>query len=237
MVFLVTGIRAEGESKGKAAKVTGTPVRTYLNINNLSTQIYNDGNSDIDPSGNSGLIYPKGSNKGAVFESGFIWGALVPGDPQPRVGGSTYRQGLQPGAVVNGTPEDPNAPNVRIYRVRPDVFPGGPSVDLNSAAQDEGSTAAALRAQYEADWTNWPAQFGAPYEDVDGNGSYNPATDIPGVPGADQTIWFVANDFDAGKTVFLYGAQPLGIEMQATIGLRSNRCSWKYVFQEVCSYK
>ena len=36
------------------------------------------------------------------------------------------------------------------------------------------------------------------------------------MPGADQTIWFVANDLDPTITTFLYGAQPLGIEMQAT---------------------
>ena len=40
--------------------------------------------------------------------------------------------------------------------------------------------------------------------------------DIPGVPGADQTIWYVANDQNAGLTTDLYGAQPVGMEMQAT---------------------
>ena len=44
-----------------------------------------------------------------------------------------------------------------------------------------------------------------------------PTVDVPGVKGADQTIWFVANDLDAGATVFLYGTNPIGIEMQATI--------------------
>ncbi len=32
-----------------------------FNINNLSTFIYNNGDADIDPNGNSGLFYPNGS--------------------------------------------------------------------------------------------------------------------------------------------------------------------------------
>ena len=71
-----------------------------MNINNVSTLIYNDGNSDIDPSGNSGAIFPKGSGKAAVFESGLLWGAKIAGDPQVRVGGSAYRQGFQPGKIL-----------------------------------------------------------------------------------------------------------------------------------------
>jgi hypothetical protein len=222
IAFLIPGLQAKDTDKEKEKKqlnkTLGTPVRTFLNINNISTQIYNDGNSDIKPDGNSGLIYPKGSGKGAVFESGLVWGAKVPGDPQPRVGGSTYRQGLQPGKIISpGVAEDPDLDKNRIYRVRRDVYPGGPDVDLALAAVDEGISATAIRTQYEKDWNEWPVADGAPYEDVDGNGSYDPTKDIPGVPGADQTIWFVANDLDAQKTTFLYGAQPLGIEMQATM--------------------
>lgn len=218
LMMISTQIFSEDTKKdSKLNKIKGSPSRTYLNINNISTQIYNNGNSDIDPSGNSGLIFPKGSGKGAVYESGLLWGAKIDGDPQVRVGGSAYRQGLQPGKILSGgIPESPELPKNRIYRVRPDVFPNGPNVDLTSDAVDEKSSVSAIRAQYELDWLEWPAADGAPYDDVDGNGTYNPDTDIPGVPGADQTIWFVANDLDAGLTTNLYGANPLGIEMQAT---------------------
>ena len=51
-----------------------------------------------------------------------------------------------------------------------------------------------IRTQYELDWTEWRAQDGAPFQDVDANGIYNPNVDVPGIPGAAQTIWFVAND-------------------------------------------
>ncbi len=218
IAFFIPQTNGEGKEKRKnLSKIQGLPNRTFLNINNISTQIYSDGNSDIKPDGNSGVIYPKGSGKGAVFESGLVWGALIPGDPQPRVGGSTYSQGLQTGKILSpGVAESPDLDKNRIYRVRPDIFPGGPEVDLTLAAIDEGSSASALRAQYETDWTEWPVTDGAPFNDVDSNGVYDPNVDIPGVPGADQTIWFVANDLDANKTSDLYGAQPIGIEMQAT---------------------
>ncbi len=78
-------------------------------------------------------------------------------------------------------------------------------------------TEADIRAQYETDWVEWPAAVGAPYDDVDGNGSYDPTVDVPGVPGANQTIWFVANDQAASRTSFMYGTEPMGMEMQATM--------------------
>ncbi len=214
------GYAADGnknDSKG-LNKPQGNPVRTFLNINNLLTQIYNDGNSDITPDGNSGVVFPKGSNKTAVFQSGLLWGAQVAGDPQVRVGGSAYRQGLQPGKIISpGVAENPALDKNRIYRVRPDIYPGGPAVDLSGAATDEGQSESAIRAQYEKDWNEWPATDGAPFVDNNNNGTYQPTVDIPGVKGADQTVWFVANDLDVSKTTFMYGANPLGIEMQATI--------------------
>ena len=95
---------AEGEDDNKSKKLnkpTGTPIRTYLDINNIFTVIKNDGISDIDvDEANSGLIYPKGSGKGCVYISGLLWGALIEGDPQVRVGGSAYRSGLQGGKVL-----------------------------------------------------------------------------------------------------------------------------------------
>ena len=230
-VLFASSIYAEGDGKNKSNtlyKPQGTPVRSILNINNIYTVFKYDGISDIDvQEQNSGLVFPKGSGKTAVFQSGFLWGAKVPGDAQPRVGGTAYRTGLVPGRITNsGLPvgslvgEDQNGADVRIFRVRSDVYPGGPFVDLASDAALEGNSASAVRTQYETDWTQWPWQKGAPYFDGNGNNQYDPdptSGDIPGVTGANQTIWFVANDLDITQAKFPYGAPPLGIEMQATI--------------------
>lgn len=198
---------------GQPNAVLGTPVNTYLNINNISTVFWNNGYSDIDiQDANSGFVFPKGSGKAAVFKSGFLWGGTIGGEV--RVGGSSYRTGLQGGKILSpGVPEDPNLPKNRIYRVRPDYRDG----DLSAEVRDEGKSAAEVRAQYQKDWDEWPATDGAPYVDVDDNGSYDPTVDIPGVKGADQTIWFVANDLNSGNTTNLYGSNPMGIELQITV--------------------
>ena len=213
-----SNVFAQENRQNKVGENLGNPSFTNLNINNISTFFYNNGISDYSPEGNSGFYFPKGSNKTAVFSSGFLWGALVPGDPQPRVGGSSYRSGLQGGKIVSTmVAEDPNANHVRIYRVRRDVYPGGPLTDLSSEINDEGKTEQEIRDQYEKDWLEWRAIDGAPFEDKNANGIYEPTIDIPGVVNADQTIWYVANDLDAQRTTFLYGANPLGLELQVTI--------------------
>lgn len=215
-----------GDSKNKSNtlnKPMGAPIRAYLNINFISTIIKNDGVSDINVGQDaSGLIYPIGSGKTAVYTSGFLWAANVndPIEQDPHVGGTVYRTGLQAGWIdASGTVIPDDDPRARIFRVRPDVYPGGPSVDLGVEAQDENLSESDVLAQYLLDWTEWPADLGAPFFDGDGDGTYNPepsSGDVPGVPGADQSIWYVANDQAASRTDFMYGTQPMGIEMQAT---------------------
>src|ERR1035437_1941620 len=218
-LFLFIGISAFAKDGSKDKiniinKTLAQVARTYLDINNISTQIYNNGISDIDPNGNAGFVYPKGTGKTCVFTSGLLWGGLVQGDPQPRVGGTTYRTGLQPGAILsNGQADDPTLDKYRIYRVRSDVKPGGPVVDLSAEATNENTTVSVLQQQFEKDWTEWPASLGAPYNDVNHNGVYDPTVDVPGVPGAAQSIFYVANDLNQSLTTNLYGSSPIGIEL------------------------
>lgn len=217
---VAVSVNAEGirDKKASLNKSAGSPAQTKFNINNVSTYFSNNGDSDLDPAGNSGFIFPKGSNRGVFFESGLVWGGKV--DNSVRVGGSTYSQGLQGGRITNsGLPtnqliaENPSENHVRIYRVRRDYKIG----ILTPEAVDEGVTVDEIYAQYEKDWNEWPAQYGAPYDDVDSNGVYDPTVDIPGVPGADQTIWYVANDLNTSYVSGLYGSPPMGIEMQLTV--------------------
>ncbi len=222
-MFLISSeISPQKPSGNNPANTLGDPIRAYLNLNNISTIFTNDGISDIDPWGsNSGFKYPKETGKTAIYTSGLLWGVKIAGDPQVRVGGTAYRTGLQGGKILSpGVAEDPNDPHVRIYRVRPNVYPGGPPVDLSWEAFDEGKTEPEVRAQYELDWTEWRWQDGAPYLDGNNNGQYDPdptSNDVPGIEDAIQTIWFVANDLDPARTYFLYGTAPIGIEYQATM--------------------
>lgn len=85
----------------------------------------------------------------------------------------------------------------------------------------------AIREQYKKDWHEWPWENGAPYHDAngnekydpdpDGNGRYDIGEDIPGFPGADQTIFFVANHSDEKRAKQFYGSPPTKFEMQVTI--------------------
>lgn len=221
VTFVVAGVMQAGTNGKNSANgggnnsTLGLPNSTYININKISTLLRSNGFADLDiTQNNAGFIFPKGSSKAAFFQTGLLWGAKIAGDPQVRVGGSAYRTGLQTGKILSpGVAESPDLPKNRMYRVRPDWR----TADLSSEIRDEAKSAAEIRAQYELDWNNWPAADGAPYKDVDSNRAYDPTVDIPGVPGADQTVWFVANDLDANKTTNLYGAQPLGIECQVTV--------------------
>lgn len=212
-------------SQEKISSIQGNPIRTHFNINQISTVLYFDGISDIDEyQANSGFVYPKGTGKAAIFQSGVLWGAVVRSDSSIRIGGSTYRTGLQAGKVLNDglpwyqlTAEDELAENVRIYRVRKDVYPGSPVVDLNSEMNDEQKTYEEIRQQYEKDWIEWPVANGAPFQDINSNNFYEPTIDIPGYTGANQTIWYVANDLNQSRTVNFYNSDPIGIELQVTI--------------------
>jgi hypothetical protein len=204
------GIR---NKKNSLMKVSGVPSTTHFNINNISTLISNDGTCDDNLNPNlEGLIYPKGTGKTAVFESGFVWGGKVNG--QIRVGGSTYLSGLQAGKIIQkGQAQDQLDPSARIFRVRHDFA----TADLSSEINDAEGTESQIREQYQKDWNEWPAADGAPYKDIDGDGTYNPSVDVPGVPGADVTIFYIANDLDSSKTKGLYGSPPVGLELHVTV--------------------
>ncbi|HEX2869172.1 MAG TPA: T9SS type A sorting domain-containing protein [Ignavibacteriales bacterium] len=213
LILLSTLLHAEGgqaDRKNLHKTSAATWPYAYMNINNISTVIFGDGQADINPLRNAGFVYPKGSNKTAVFESGFLWGGIV--NNEIRVNGSSYSSGLKPGKILpGGVPEDPK--NARVYRVRKDYK----TADLSSEISDNEGTESEIRERYDNDWKEWPALDGAPYEDVDHNGVYDPAVDIPGEPGADETIWFAANDLDEAASKSLFGSKPIGIEMQCTV--------------------
>ncbi|MGE5430342.1 MAG: T9SS type A sorting domain-containing protein, partial [Syntrophomonadaceae bacterium] len=195
------------KSLNKSASITWP--HAYMNINNISTVIYADGEADINFLGDQGFVYPKGSNNTAVYESGFLWAGKVNGEV--RANGSSYWSGLRPGKILpGGTPEDTS--KARIYRVRRDYK----TADLSSEINDNEGSESQIRDRYAADWKEWPAPDGAPYEDVNHDGRYEPEVDIPGEPDAEQTIWFVANDLNETNSKNFIASAPIGIEMQCT---------------------
>ena len=206
----------------------------------LANKVFNfygnngDGAFNLYRSDDEGFEFPSGSGNTMMFEDGIVWGGYSKGSSKPLVGGSTYRHGVQAGKIkIPGTAttspvaDDPTLAGYRIYSVRRQITPATPfdnatvqallAADAPLLSRYTSVTMQDLYNQYVADWTNWPAADGAPYQDVNGNGKYDPSTDIPGVQGADQTLWYVANDLDPIRTAAFTGSPPIGIEMQRTI--------------------
>ena len=231
---------AAGQDKNKKHSLSRQssfePDGTLMNINNISMWIYANGESAFNPDGDWGVIYPRGT-AGVVFADGLIWGGKVKDGsiPEIRVGGQTYGAGTVGGIIASeGVPvfED------RIWRVRRDYATADLVLDAAEVNQiavpdvNEGHIDA-LRAQYRADWREWPAEKGAPFYDAGNDGLYNPefTTDVdgfqvpvlypeadePGIANADQVVWLAANDLDSTTVLKLYGSPPIGLEMQLTL--------------------
>jgi hypothetical protein len=208
ITFSVLAENKDGDGKHKRQslqKPTINPTQSIIDINNITSWVGNDGYHDWLVGGSWNGAYPNGVTAGAIFSEGIVWGGKVNDGNSPivRVNGNTYGSGCK--AIT------------RLFRVRPDYATGNLTQDaadfLNIAvgAVTE-SDIADLRAQYATDWNEWPADEGAIYKDVDGDGSYDPTIDIPGVPGASQTIFIKYND----DQVPLYGSPAIGLEVSET---------------------
>ncbi|MCH7939993.1 MAG: hypothetical protein IID13_09645, partial [Candidatus Marinimicrobia bacterium] len=231
-------------AKGNVTALAAGPDATVLNINNLMLWVDRDGFFPWthNYAASWAAEYPKGT-AGLIFAEGVLWGAKVDDagtrdntKPRLRVNGATYATGLKAGKVlydgsgkVTGADENPG--DRHVWRVRRDYQTADLTEDAASffTLSIDAVTSAEIQAvydQYDYDWQNWPAAEGAPFEEVNGDGNYDPLVDIPGEPGAAQTIWLVANDlpYDDGREVApnSYGSPATGMELQLTL--------WAYDF-------
>ncbi len=237
------------------------PYYALLNVNNLTTWLRADGQSNHSPRGDNGTYFPRGTRINVVYQDGIVWGGRAYLDsakskPAPynqiiRAGGTTYATGTRAGHVLGfgseAVPVDPNTPTARIYRIRRDYFFMTPTEKRRDAAEYYEARAdtlraeqiAALHAQYEKDWREWPVELGAPFVDRNGNGKYDSpppfaadftpddlilknydepglACNTPEFP-ADQVIWTVYNDLHIPTALGRFGSNPLGLEVQVTL--------------------
>lgn len=182
------------------------PGQCVISVSNITSWVRDDGFHDWVVSDNWNGAYPNGLDVGVIFSEGICWGGLVyDGQPQKvRVNGNTYSAGC--------------SPITRLYRIRTDYYKADLTNDaVNFFRKDRNNITTedleAIRSQYEKDWDEWPADKGAPYYDINKDGRYDPEVDVPGVPGALQTIWINYND-DLSST--LYGSDPIRLEIQET---------------------
>ena len=210
----------------------GQVSQSVININDISLWIRNDGLSQPfsfwSASGSWALMYPRGE-AGLVYQDGVLWvGKLWDGQQSQIVlGGGRYETGDQPGVILSkGVAEDPAGEAVRTYRYRPDYETADLHDDaaglyhtLSDSVTDEMITA--VRVQYAKDASEWPWQKGAPFCDVNGNGTMDPG-EIPGLSGVDQVLWFAYNDLNGTFTNSAYGRTPVGMEVQVTLWAHSD---------------
>ena len=264
LLFLSLAVQAKPKDKGvsvsnsfnKTTAVQST--RTMINIGNWGYWMLWDGQSGRDPiTGDSGGIYPRGTVSN-IFADGFLWGGIVDdasSDFPLRVGGSTYISGAVPGYVdASGSRVDPEQDSrIRIYRIRADWETLTPSLvtrdaaELNGVAQGAVTEAQQLTVidQYAADWNEWPVDLGAPFNDLNGNGVYEPEQgETPGIANADQVAWAVMNDLNSAQTNNFSGSPSMGLEYQ-TVGWGYNQPGAalgqivfkKYQFENISNFR
>jgi hypothetical protein len=222
-------------------KTTGNDLYRPFLINNIMTWYSNTGDGSLNPyTLRSGFEYPKGSGNTSIFEDGVVWGGFHKGRPLPKVGGSTYWRGIQAGVILapGGASENevavgdnPYLDKYRAFTVRPDITPTTPFSAVQTVLEAEATlinrftyvTAQQLFNIYLQDWNEWPARSAsnptgvAPFKDVNGDGLYEPNIDIPGQPGADETMYYAANDADLSRSTTFAGSPVIGLEMHRTI--------------------
>jgi len=218
-----------------------------MNANNVTCWVRSDGYFPPLVNGNWNGEFPKHSGVGAVYQEGIVFGGKVHDGlytDSIRVTGDTYFTGMQPGAIrLDGAgnsigADDPNDPSVRAFAIRPDM-PASiqddttkwPDLKEDAASFFQKSKDSVssqdinqIAIQYFKDWNEWPAAKGAAwFVDTIGivrtDAAYDPNNphDIPGIPDAAKTIWFVCNDLSALTTAQFAGSPPMGMEEQVTL--------------------
>ncbi len=198
--------------------------RTNWDGNQISTWHGNNGLVvDHNVTGGSGLEWPKGSGKAAVFASG-IWLASgkskAPGgnwEDEIRTAGAEYTS-----EYVSGTITGEDGHIYEIHRAELDAFLSNDFASFQQMSGElpitEGSSRITETVHFPtSDFENWPTELGAPWVDANDDGIYNIADgDHPDILG-DQFHWYVMNDGDAAIHTPLWNTVPMNVEIQTSI--------------------
>ena len=198
--------------------------------NQISTTHGNHGDiASYHLSGESGLQWPKGSGKTAVFQSG-LWMA----SGKSRVAGSdVWAEEIRTAAAeytvefVPGNIEGTEEGHIyEISRGEVDAFLENDYTTFSSMTLEvpittvEGASAFTVMTEVSLptdDFKNFPAHAGAPWVDANGDGVYDIEDgDYPDILG-DMFHWYVMNDGDAGTHTPLWGTPPMNVEIQTSV--------------------
>lgn len=238
-----TGRLRKPDGNPVSTLINANAITGWIRNDGWSARVPSSGNSGVTyPRGTSTAIFQDGIIFGGNVNDGGSQVLRVGGQTYS-IGTVGGRINGTPGtsSIVAANPDNPE---VRIYRIRRDfktidLKQDAAEVNEKGLSAVTDADIAAVRAQYATDWAEWPAREGAPFYDANGDGQYTPAfnadgspklrpgigetfdankhADEPGYADADQVIWFVCNDLNVGKTLQLYGSNPIGIELQVTL--------------------
>ena len=179
----------EDDIGASSSQLTSSRVVTshsYFNGNEWYARVVNDGQWATDAlAGGSGGLWPRGTNNSVLYDAG-LWIGFKDDQDIIQFSGVKYATDFTPGPYgVTDTDND----NYRVYKVN---------------RWDDSAV---------SDWSDWPVNMGAPWEDNNSDGIYDPAVDKPYLP-LDQTLYTVYND-STDHNVF--GNSINGIEVHQTI--------------------
>lgn len=199
-----------------------------IDINNLNMFVNNYGGWAYDQAtGNSGLTYPKGTNKTAVFAGGLWFGATVNGEIRTEVGEYSWEYG--PGRILaDGEFTDPavvwediDSDGLVVYKVRRWTGDPADSAHVERAVDPNDGTATDPLVHHS--WSEYmagAAPRGAPWKTyrLPDPASPGDSVDVPGPDVAgDQMLWSVFNDADPEWHVNEAGnSAPLGLQIRQT---------------------
>ncbi|MCD6374092.1 MAG: T9SS type A sorting domain-containing protein [Caldisericaceae bacterium] len=200
-----------------------------------------EGQTAYDPYTGSSGGYFTPARLPVIYTEGLLWGGFLRGIPAesdtPRVGGISYRIGTDPGGIIRIDDHlEVNELSKGIFKVHKNwqnlsnqYFKRELSISLHKQ-EDEITDydVNSIRKRYAKNWKEWPVQWGAPFNDVNDNGIYDPVIDeqgypqidqgdYPGIAGADETLFMVVNDLNEARVKAHTGTLPVGVELQITL--------------------
>jgi len=180
-----------------------------LDGNSLNCTIASDGAyADYRETHSAGLEWPKGTGKTPVFSAGFWLAGIHRPTGKIRMTNIDYTSEYQPGPIIGTFNTTSNADSAHVARATDSLYR---LYKISKSDTLRGTDGKSLSGNIDFD--EWPGNLGAPYEDRNGNGTWDAGIDMPKFYG-DQQIWCVINDVNNVLHSRLSTSNPLGVEIQ-----------------------
>jgi len=211
--------RASTFGVNRPTRIGTLDIDRRIDVNTANMWVSNNGSFAFDQAtGNTGMYWPRGTDKGIIFAAGMWLGATVGAEERTVV--AEYSMEYGPGQMLSGGGfDDPTDPDYVVYKVV--RFSG--SAEDTAHVERTPNEAAYEDALVHHSWSEYMAgavPYGAPWKlhrfDDTSTPAEGDSVDIPGPDVAgDMMTWCVYNDADpANHTNDAGGSTPLGIEIQ-----------------------